>query len=130
MSNAVKFSEVGNIILKAKVEPLPTPSSCPSPPSSKFLISISVSDEGIGIAESAKEKMFTPFTQADTSTTRKFVSRVLLRSLPVALPFFLPFFPRAHEINSFTGWLRSWPHCCQTTVRVNGRDHVLHKRRA
>src|SRR5690242_15992946 len=57
-SNAVKFSDKGEIILKAvakKVE------------SDLFKITISVTDEGIGIPEKAQQQLFTPFYQADNS---------------------------------------------------------------
>jgi signal transduction histidine kinase len=38
-------------------------------------VKVSVTDHGIGIADDAQSKLFRPFTQADTSTTRKFVSQ-------------------------------------------------------
>ena len=37
-------------------------------------IQISVSDNGIGISDASKKWLFEPFSQADTSMTRKFVS--------------------------------------------------------
>ena len=36
-------------------------------------VKISVQDNGIGIAEDARSKIFQPFSQADTSMTRKYV---------------------------------------------------------
>jgi signal transduction histidine kinase len=36
-------------------------------------IMVSVSDHGIGISERAKSLIFLPFTQADSTTTRKYV---------------------------------------------------------
>ena len=63
LSNAVKFTESGEVELKltfAKTDET----------SGEF--SFSVRDTGIGISEVQKLQLFKAFTQADTSTTRKF----------------------------------------------------------
>jgi signal transduction histidine kinase len=41
----------------------------------------SVKDTGVGIKEEAQSKIFEPFTQADNSITRRFVSIFILTSL-------------------------------------------------
>lgn len=63
LGNAVKFTEQGSITLKAALlnEPAPQP-----------LIRIEVQDTGIGMTPEQLTRIFTPFTQADGSTTRKY----------------------------------------------------------
>lgn len=65
LNNSVKFSGEGEIVLSA---------SCSTNNEGKRELIVSVRDQGIGISEEAKERIFQPFIQADTSTTRKFVS--------------------------------------------------------
>lgn len=65
--NSVKFSFKGEILIKARpIEP--------SQDSSDITIEFLVQDQGIGIKESAKDALFQPFTQADTSITRYLTS--------------------------------------------------------
>jgi len=63
VSNAVKFTEKGEIRVRAWRED-------PSGEETRFFIS--VSDTGIGIAEDKLDDVFLAFTQADSSTTRRF----------------------------------------------------------
>ncbi len=64
LSNAVKFTpENGNITLKAE---------CKDVSEALCKLEVSVSDTGIGMSKEQQERMFTPFTQADSSITRKF----------------------------------------------------------
>jgi signal transduction histidine kinase/ActR/RegA family two-component response regulator len=63
ISNAIKFTESGRIALAA------TESVQPNGPA---LLRFSVVDTGIGISEQGIGKLFQPFTQVDTSITRKF----------------------------------------------------------
>jgi len=63
LGNAVKFTPNGGISLKVALLDLHPES---------ILLSFSLSDSGIGIPDTAREKIFAPFTQADTSTTRKY----------------------------------------------------------
>ena len=64
-SNAIKFTAQGAVILRATV--LETIAD-------KGLVWIhaEVSDSGIGIAKEAQDNLFKPFSQADSSTTRKY----------------------------------------------------------
>ena len=66
-SNAVKFTETGYVELS--VSPLPS-----QPGDSKSLVRMrfSVNDTGIGISPERHEAIFRSFTQADSSTTRKY----------------------------------------------------------
>jgi PAS domain S-box-containing protein len=61
--NAVKFTEQGEIVLAAKLL---------EKSADNALIRFSVQDSGIGLSSQEQEKLFQSFTQADTSTTRKF----------------------------------------------------------
>ncbi|HNN04689.1 MAG TPA: PAS domain S-box protein, partial [Leptospiraceae bacterium] len=63
LGNAVKFTEKGSIVLQIGLE---------EETESDALIYFSIKDTGIGMTEEQRKKLFTAFTQADSSTTRKF----------------------------------------------------------
>jgi CheY-like chemotaxis protein len=63
LSNAVKFTSEGEVRLQVGFERLSN---------SEGILSVQVSDTGIGISDKQREKLFQAFSQADTSTTRKF----------------------------------------------------------
>ena len=62
MSNAFKFTQQGEILIKveSKQNGIAT------------MLEFSVTDTGIGISPQAAERLFQPFEQADSSTTRRF----------------------------------------------------------
>jgi len=62
-TNAVKFTEQGEIVIKIQVLHLAP---------ERVTLRFSVKDSGIGISQQALSQLFDAFTQADTSTTRKF----------------------------------------------------------
>lgn len=62
LSNAIKFTPSGRVILSAKG----------SIEGSRVRLDVSVKDSGIGIPAEKISLLFNPFTQADSSTTRKF----------------------------------------------------------
>ena len=62
-SNAVKFSEQGSIYISANL--LETSDSA-------IVIEFKVTDSGIGFSEDTIERIFQPYVQADSSTTRMF----------------------------------------------------------
>lgn len=62
-SNAVKFTETGSVNLRVSVE---------SREDVHLVLLFSVSDTGIGINPQQRALIFEPFTQADSSTTRRF----------------------------------------------------------
>ena len=67
LSNAFKFTESGYVRLSIRqLEPLQ--GQAEDQPRLEFL----VEDSGVGIAQSAVDKVLEPFTQADESTTRRF----------------------------------------------------------
>ncbi|HED18234.1 MAG TPA: response regulator, partial [Gammaproteobacteria bacterium] len=63
MNNAVKFTDGGDITLSIRVL---------ESDDSGILLRFAVSDTGIGMDEEQQSRLFRSFSQADTSTTRKF----------------------------------------------------------
>ena len=62
-SNAVKFTETGSIVLRAKLL---------EDDGAELRVRFEVQDSGIGIAPGQMGRLFKAFEQADTSTTRKY----------------------------------------------------------
>jgi PAS domain S-box-containing protein len=67
VANAVKFTKQGHVKLFAALEGVRE-----EPTGKIFDLLITIEDTGIGIPEEAQKKIFEQFTQADTSTTRRF----------------------------------------------------------
>jgi CheY-like chemotaxis protein len=63
LSNAIKFTESGGVILQVASD-----MNAAAPTALRF----TVSDSGIGISEAQLSRVFERFTQADSSTTRRF----------------------------------------------------------
>jgi len=63
VGNALKFTSKGEIVISGSIDGNDT---------SEVTFTCSVSDTGIGIANEKQELLFDAFTQADTSTTRKY----------------------------------------------------------
>src|SRR6202162_6085848 len=63
VGNAIKFTEHGEVVLRAGVEKIEGQS---------VLLHFSVTDTGIGIPVEKQQRIFEAFAQADTSTTRKY----------------------------------------------------------
>jgi CheY-like chemotaxis protein len=59
VANALKFTERGEVVVAVAVD-------------AQQRLHVSVRDTGIGIAEEARQRLFTAFEQADGSTTRRF----------------------------------------------------------
>lgn len=63
ISNAIKFTEKGTVTLTV---------GCASVENDHTWIDFAVADTGIGMSESVMQTLFTPFTQGESSTTRRF----------------------------------------------------------
>jgi PAS domain S-box-containing protein len=63
LSNAVKFTARGSVVLRCDVL---------SRSGDEWMIRFAVRDTGVGISTEAQERLFSPFEQADGSTTRRF----------------------------------------------------------
>ncbi len=63
VGNAIKFTDSGEIAVKVEMK---------SREASECELHFTVSDTGVGIPEEKRELIFAPFSQADTSTTRKY----------------------------------------------------------
>ena len=62
IGNAIKFTESGEVVVTQRFD------STPDGP----ILSISVKDSGVGIPQDKLKTIFDPFTQAESSTTRRF----------------------------------------------------------
>ncbi|MBT3701860.1 MAG: response regulator [Alphaproteobacteria bacterium] len=61
LSNALKFTSEGGIVVRIGHQPVV---------GGDFVLRVSVSDSGAGLLENQKEKLFSAFVQADSSTSR------------------------------------------------------------
>ncbi len=61
--NAIKFTKSGSVHIIAR---------CHAPESESPTLSFEVADTGIGLTREAQARLFQPFAQADSSTTRRF----------------------------------------------------------
>jgi PAS domain S-box-containing protein len=68
VGNAIKFTQRGEVVLQVReASRVDSPSTLGS-----VVLEFSVSDTGIGIPPEDQERIFSPFTQADASTTRQY----------------------------------------------------------
>jgi len=63
VGNAIKFTDAGEVAVRVQAD---------RQHGAEGLLHFIVSDTGIGIAQEKREAIFAPFTQADSSTTRKY----------------------------------------------------------
>jgi PAS domain S-box-containing protein len=63
VGNAIKFTPSGEVVLEV---------CCVGRQDGRALVHFEVRDTGIGIPEQSLDRLFQPFTQADSSTTRRF----------------------------------------------------------
>ena len=63
LGNALKFTERGGAMIRARTEPMGD---------GRTRVVLSVSDTGIGMSAAQQARLFQPFSQADSSTTRRY----------------------------------------------------------
>lgn len=63
MGNAIKFTERGEVVIRVKMV---------EPDNQPIRLRFEVQDTGIGMSTDAVDRLFTPFSQADKSITRRF----------------------------------------------------------
>ena len=63
MGNSVKYTEQGRVVIRVSVQ---------SEESNSLCLRFDIKDTGIGISECCLTEIFKPFTQADSSTTRRY----------------------------------------------------------
>ncbi len=63
LGNALKFTERGGAMIRARTEPIGD---------GRAHVVLSVSDTGIGMSDAQQARLFQPFSQADSSTTRRY----------------------------------------------------------
>ncbi|MBX3500010.1 MAG: PAS-domain containing protein [Alphaproteobacteria bacterium] len=63
LGNALKFTERGGAMVKARTEPLGD---------GRTRVSLSIEDTGVGMSPAQMARLFQPFAQADSSTTRRY----------------------------------------------------------
>ena len=129
VSNAVKFTEQGKVLVKVGPAKLDKES---------FMVSFEVEDSGIGIEQDILEEVFSSFTQADASTTRRFggtglglaISRKLTRLMGGEI--IVSSQPGKGTVFSFTvrlgivegASLIDYPSCCITSDPKVPRDEL------
>jgi two-component system, sensor histidine kinase and response regulator len=69
VSNATKFTDAGGVIL---IKVKPSTQAPDNLAAGEVMLSFSVKDTGTGIAPEYRDLLFEPFSQADTSSTRKY----------------------------------------------------------
>jgi signal transduction histidine kinase/ActR/RegA family two-component response regulator len=67
VSNAIKFTSEGEVHVRVSAAP-----HLSAPSADAMLVTVSVSDTGIGLDDEAMGRLFQAFSQADSTTTRRF----------------------------------------------------------
>ncbi|MBF9238614.1 PAS domain-containing protein [Hymenobacter sp. BT683] len=69
VSNAIKFTETGQVLLRCRAV---TPPRSSTEPAGTVWLQFTVSDTGVGMSSATLEKVFEPFAQAAASTDREY----------------------------------------------------------
>ncbi len=117
IGNALKFTHQGEVMIHVTRR---------EEAAERSLIEFAVIDTGIGIAPEVQGLLFKPFTQADTSTTRKFggtglglaICKQLVEQMEGQIS--IESVPGHGSTFRFTVWLTQQPEQAQTTVMPRG----------
>ena len=72
VGNAIKFTEKGEIVVSVSIEAYNAEGGSAEGDSCELMLRCSVKDTGIGISKDKQAMLFESFTQADSSTTRRY----------------------------------------------------------
>ena len=72
ISNAIKFTSAGEVEVRAECSPASFQPGGGEAAARRISIRLAVRDSGIGVPEADRGRLFQPFSQADSSTTRKY----------------------------------------------------------
>jgi len=72
LANAVKFTEAGEVVLTVSAKPVATNAPDQSRVEQDMELTFAIRDTGIGLSEAGMARLFQSFSQADSSTTRKY----------------------------------------------------------
>jgi two-component system sensor histidine kinase BarA len=101
VTNAIKFTEQGHVLIRTTID---------SENDSHYVLAISVSDTGIGISPADQSKLFTAFSQADTSITRRYggsgLGLVLCKKLCETMQGRISLTSEIHKGSNFTAFLK------------------------
>jgi two-component system CheB/CheR fusion protein len=94
IGNAIKFTETGGVRLTVRFVP------------QEEKLRFDVADTGVGMSQEQQDRLFQPFTQADTSVTRRFggsgLGLAICRRLTEMLGGEISFHSRLHQGSTFT----------------------------
>ena len=120
ISNAIKFTRTGGVTISVRHEPAGA---------DEYLISVAVTDSGIGISEEAAARLFSEFSQADASTTRQFggtgLGLAISRKLARMMGGDVTLTSRPDTGSTFTLTFRALPASSSKSVPASpaGQDH-------
>ena len=72
LSNALKFTDQGEVFVSVRTSPQPLPPAARARPGRSMTLEVCVKDTGIGIPADKMDRLFQAFSQVDTSTARRF----------------------------------------------------------
>ncbi|MFW6295988.1 MAG: response regulator [Halothece sp.] len=72
LGNAIKFTEVGEVVVSVRNMLIDSPPESHSNQGERYKILFAVKDTGIGIPSDRMDRLFKPFSQVDSSTTRHY----------------------------------------------------------
>ena len=72
VSNAVKFTPSGEVVVRVAPDPAPAENASPLAPGTPVTLRIDVRDTGIGIPSDRADRLFKSFSQVDSSMARRY----------------------------------------------------------